>query len=203
MEEDIALADPFQPVLGERRVVGNRIIEIEPTEPPVCEVEPYLLAQLPLRADAEAVADDKHPDQQLGIDRRPADVAVEWTQLFVQVTKHRCHKNIDPAQQMALWDHVIEPEFVEQARLLSMLLPHHRRIFLPSFTQQESSFSPSCKPFFDSIDPKRTLSKLFYWRPTSCSSRGVDRRLLSFSAESRTSILSRNWLCSSAGSAPH
>src|SRR2546430_5601269 len=48
-----ALAEPVQPVLGERRVVGNRIIEIEPTEPPECEVEPYLLAQLPLRANAE------------------------------------------------------------------------------------------------------------------------------------------------------
>src|SRR2546430_12822617 len=142
-----ALAEPVQPVLGERRVVGNRIIEIEPTEPPVCEVEPYLLAQLPLRANAEAVADDKHPDQQLGIDRRPADVAIEWTQLFVQVTKHRCHKNIDPAQQMALRDHVIEPEFVEQARLLSMLLPHHRRIFLPHSLSRNHHSARHANPF--------------------------------------------------------
>jgi hypothetical protein len=79
-------------------VVGNRVIEIEPAEPPVCEMEPYLLAQLPLRADAEAIANDKHPDQQFGIDRRPDDVAVEWTQLLVQVAEHRCHEDIDPAQ---------------------------------------------------------------------------------------------------------
>jgi hypothetical protein len=77
MAQDVALTEPVQPVLGERRVVGNRVIEIKPAEPPVCEVEPHLLAQLPLGPDAEAVADDKHPDQQLGIDRRPADVAVE------------------------------------------------------------------------------------------------------------------------------
>jgi hypothetical protein len=38
--------------------------------------------------------------------------------------------------------------------LLSILSSHHRRIILPSFNQQESSFSPSRKPFFDSIDPK-------------------------------------------------
>jgi hypothetical protein len=35
--------------------------------------------------------------------------------------------------------------------LLSILSSHHRRIILPSFNQQESSFSPSRKPFFDSI----------------------------------------------------
>jgi hypothetical protein len=30
---------------------------------------------------------------------------------------------------VALRDHVIEPEFVEKVRLLSMLSSHHRRIF--------------------------------------------------------------------------
>src|SRR6266576_1801363 len=71
---------------------GTVVIEIEPAEPPVCEVEPHLLAQLPLGADAEAVADDKHPDQQLSIERRPADVAVERIQLLVQIAEHRCHE---------------------------------------------------------------------------------------------------------------
>jgi hypothetical protein len=58
---------------------GDLVIEIEPPEPPVREVKRYLFAQLPLRANAEALADEMHPDLQLGIDRRPADVAVEWT----------------------------------------------------------------------------------------------------------------------------
>src|ERR1700730_13353205 len=31
----------------------------------------------------------------------------------------------------------------------------NRRIILPLFNQQESSFSPSRKPFFDNIDPIR------------------------------------------------
>src|SRR5580704_12287329 len=154
--QNVALT--VQPVLGERRVVGNRVIEIEPAKPPVCEVEFYFLAQLPLGANAEAVANDKRPDQQLGIDRRSADGAVEWTQLFVQVAEHRCHENIDPAQQVPLRDHVIEPKFVEKVRLLSILSSHHRRIILPSFNQQESSFSPSRKPFFDSIDPDPTFA---------------------------------------------
>jgi hypothetical protein len=77
--------------------------------------------------------------------------------MFVQVTEHRCHKNVDPAQQVALRDHVSEPEFIKKVRLFSMLSPHHRRIFPLSFDEQESSFNPSRKPFFDSIDPTRTL----------------------------------------------
>src|ERR1700730_14776064 len=111
---------------------------------------------------AEAVANDKHPDQQLGIDRRSADGAVEWTQLFVQVAEHRSHENIDPAQQVPLRDHVIEPKFVEKVRLLSILSSHHRRIILPSFNQQESSFSPSRKPFFDSIGQKAKFNLTHY-----------------------------------------
>jgi hypothetical protein len=57
-----------------------------------------------------------------------------------------------------LRDHVIEPKFVEKVRLLSILSSHHRRIILPSFNQQESSFSPSRKPFFDSIDPLQNFA---------------------------------------------
>jgi hypothetical protein len=40
-----------------------------------------------------------------------------------------------------------------------MLSPHHRRIFPLSFNEQESSFSPSRKPFFDSIDPKPPFAR--------------------------------------------
>src|SRR6201993_367995 len=54
--QNIALTEPVQSVLGEGRVVGNGVIEIEPADPSVGEMEPHLLAQLPLGADAEAVA---------------------------------------------------------------------------------------------------------------------------------------------------
>jgi hypothetical protein len=40
-----------------------------------------LLAQPSLRANAEAVADDEHPDHQLGINRGPPDVAVIGPQM--------------------------------------------------------------------------------------------------------------------------
>ena len=126
MAQNIALTEPVQSVLGEGRVVRNGVIKIEPAKPSVCEMQPHLLAELPLGADAEAVAYDKHPGQQLGINRRPSDVAVERTQLLVQVAEHRCHENVDPAQQVALREHIIEPEFLKKARLFSMLSPHHQ-----------------------------------------------------------------------------
>src|SRR5437660_12697010 len=89
----------------------------------------------------------------MAVDRR-----VSESPTIVQVAEHRCHENIDPAQQVPLRDHVIEPKFVEKVRLLSILSSHHRRIIPPSFNQQESSFSPSRKPFFDSIKPRRTTT---------------------------------------------
>jgi hypothetical protein len=55
---------------------------------------------------------------------------------------------------VALRDHVIEPEFVKKARLVSIPSPHHRRI-LPIPFDQESSFGDSLKYFFDSIDPEQ------------------------------------------------
>jgi hypothetical protein len=67
-------------------MIGNRVIEIEPTEPSVGQMQLHFPAQLSLEADAVAVADDQHPDHELRIDRGPADVAVEWGQLLAQVS---------------------------------------------------------------------------------------------------------------------
>jgi hypothetical protein len=50
----------------------------------------YLLAQLPLKADAIAVAHRQHPDHELGIDRRSANVAVERRELLTRSMADRC-----------------------------------------------------------------------------------------------------------------
>lgn len=46
-----------------------------------------LIAQAPLRSDAEAVADQEHPDHELGINRRPADTTVEGCQVLPNLFK--------------------------------------------------------------------------------------------------------------------
>jgi hypothetical protein len=53
---------------------------------------------------------------------------VEWWGT-ASLRSSRQNQNVDSAQQVALRDHVIEPEFVEKVHLLSMLSSHHRRIF--------------------------------------------------------------------------
>ncbi len=79
--QQITVAEAAMPVLRESRVIGHLAIEAQPAKPAVGQVQVDLLAQPPLRADAEAVADDQHPDQQLRIDRRPSHLAVERRQL--------------------------------------------------------------------------------------------------------------------------
>src|SRR5712675_194343 len=73
------------PVLGERRVVRHFAIEPEPTEPAVGEVQVNLLAQPPFGTNAVAVANQQHPDQQFGINRRPASRAVKRRQVAANV----------------------------------------------------------------------------------------------------------------------
>src|SRR5437763_16136375 len=60
---------------------GTSPLSPEPAKPAIRQVEMHLFAQPPLRADAEAIADDQYPNQQLRIDRGPPDLTVEGRQL--------------------------------------------------------------------------------------------------------------------------
>src|SRR5215475_15537178 len=66
-------------------MIGNLVIELEAAEPTITEMKFDLLAQLPFKADAIAVANNEHPDHQLRIDRGPPDVAVERRQLLAKI----------------------------------------------------------------------------------------------------------------------
>jgi hypothetical protein len=66
-------------------VIGNSILNAEPAKPAIGEIERDLLAQAPLGADAVAIADEKHPDHQLWINRRAADVRVVRRELRSQI----------------------------------------------------------------------------------------------------------------------
>ena len=83
-------------------MIGHLVFKIEAAEPAVGQVKLDLLAQLALEADAVAVADDKHPQHELGIDRRPADLAVEGLQLLAKLTQHARYDWIDAPQEVAV-----------------------------------------------------------------------------------------------------
>ena len=56
-------------------MIRNLGVEIKPAEPAIGKMEFDLLAQLALRTDSVAIADNEHADQQLGVDRGAANLA--------------------------------------------------------------------------------------------------------------------------------
>jgi hypothetical protein len=58
----------------------------------------HLLAKPTLRANAEAIADQQHPDHQLRIDRRTPDLAIKWLQ--VSAGAGQLDEPIDRTQQV-------------------------------------------------------------------------------------------------------
>ena len=91
-------------------MIGYRVVELEAAKPPVRKMKFDLLAQPPLGANAVAITDDQHPDYQLGINRRPANLAVEGRQLVAKLSQYPCHHRIDPPQQMVCRDAPFEVE---------------------------------------------------------------------------------------------
>lgn len=64
-------------------MMWDLVIEIELAEPAKGKVQFDLLDEPALRADAVTVADDEHPHHELGIDRRPTNLAVVRTGRFL------------------------------------------------------------------------------------------------------------------------
>ena len=77
-------------------MIGHGTLKPESAEPPVCEVQMHLIAQPPLRTDAEAIADQQHADDQFRIDRGPACLTVEGPQLLAQT--RQIYEPVDRAQ---------------------------------------------------------------------------------------------------------
>ncbi len=65
-------------------MIRHLAVQVEPAKPSVREVEMDLLAEPALGPDAEAVADDQHPDHELGIGRGPTDLAVKRPEMRAQ-----------------------------------------------------------------------------------------------------------------------
>src|SRR5664280_240784 len=125
MAQDVAVTEAAVTIDRERRVIRYPVVEIEPAEPSVGEVQLDLLTQPPLGADAVTVTDNQHPQHELGVDRGPADVAVERGQHLAQVSQHPRHDRIDPAEQMVRRNAPFEVEQIEQLALIAPLPTHH------------------------------------------------------------------------------
>ena len=82
-----------------------------------------LLAQPPFRADTEAIADNQHPDQQLGIDRGSSYLAVVGFKM--RPNRRQIDEAVDLAQEVIVRDMTLKAEPVEQRLLHHPTLAHH------------------------------------------------------------------------------
>jgi hypothetical protein len=110
------------------------------------------LTEPPFGTDAHAVADDQHPQHQVGIDRGPADSAVERPQLCTDALQ--INKPVDAAKQMIPWHIIIEAEIIEQLRRRD-LHAHHRLSLLLQNTESAHR-SLHKREFINTIGAKRT-----------------------------------------------
>ena len=124
LAQKIALAKTAVAVLGERRMIGDVAVEPQATEPAIGKVEVDLVAQPPFGANAEAVADNEHPDHQLRIDRRATRLAVVRLQMRSNLRK--VDEPVDPAKQVIVGDMPLKAEAVEQRLLHHPPFAHHR-----------------------------------------------------------------------------
>ena len=84
------------------RVIRDAVAEVKAAKPPIRQVQMHLLAEPPLRPDAEAIAHQQHPDEEFRVDRRPPRMAVEIGE--VAADAGQVHEPINGPQQVVLWD---------------------------------------------------------------------------------------------------
>jgi hypothetical protein len=82
MTQNVAVTEAAVAIDRERRVIRHFVIKTEAAKPAISKMQLDFLAQPSLKADTVAVAHDQHPDHQLGVNRRPANVAVKGRQLL-------------------------------------------------------------------------------------------------------------------------
>ena len=159
LAQNVALAKAAMPVLGKRRMVWDLAVQAEAAEPAIGEIEMHFLAQAAFRANAQAIADKKHADHQLRIDRGAAGAAVERLQRGANAVE--IEMPIDPAQLMVLRHMIVEAEIIEKPSGCC-LSPHHRRISCKSAGKvNHEPRRPTTIEFFNKIRHKRTLQGRF------------------------------------------
>ena len=120
--EQFRFLKPPVPVLGERGVMRNLLIESQPGEPAPRQMHAQLFHQLALAGDAVQIADQQNAQQQFGVDRGPPGLAVA----VLQPLAHKLEADVlvDQPQQMVFRNVVFQTEVIEQ-RFRAVVLPHH------------------------------------------------------------------------------
>ena len=120
-----ALSKPSVAVLGKGRVIRGPVTQVDAAELTICQVQMHLFAEPPLGPDGKAIALQQHPDQQFGIDRWTAPVAVEIRKMGADSAQ--VDEPVHGPKQVVLGDVILQRELVEQSRLRLLPRPHHRQ----------------------------------------------------------------------------
>src|SRR4249919_2337139 len=112
------------PGTAEHRMVGYPILDAELAKPPIGQIDLYLGAQPPLRADRKHVAHKQHPDHQHRIDRRPTGMRVIARKFLVHPIQ--IEDAVDLPDQMIRRHYLVEIKPVEELTLSALSPPHHR-----------------------------------------------------------------------------
>jgi hypothetical protein len=102
-------------------------LQFGPGDPAILAGENYHLIAVmsPLMAPKQTFRGSGWESAKLGVNRRPANVAVKGRQLLMQVSHDLRYFWIDPAQQMAFRNTPFEIEEVKQLALIATLPTHH------------------------------------------------------------------------------
>src|SRR5262249_26516788 len=94
-----------------------------------------------------------------GVDRRPANLAVERLQLLAKVSQYPAHDRVDAAQQMVRRNTTFEVEEIEQLALIGLLSTHHDPPPSQTMSRRRNHDSPLITSiFFNGIGQKRKTS---------------------------------------------
>lgn len=108
LARDVRFQQPVA-VLGKRRGVPDRRIDVDPDEPPEQQVVVDLLHQLPLRADREERLQQCRAQQLFRRDRRPASRRVKRGKVARQSAQHIVNQRPDRAQRMIRCNPILQP----------------------------------------------------------------------------------------------
>lgn len=95
------------------------ILDAELAKPSISQIDLHLGAEPTLGTKCKYVAQDQHPDHEHRINRRPASVGVEWSELVVHPTQ--VQKTVDLPYQVINRHHLVEIKGVKELALIALL----------------------------------------------------------------------------------
>jgi hypothetical protein len=110
-----------------------------------------LLAQPPLRANAEAISHQQHPDKEFRINRRAACIAVKRSEILAD--SRQVNEAINRTQHVNLRDVIVNGKLIKQCASPFLLWTHHRKQSPASIGKVNQQAASRSKRVFNKIIP--------------------------------------------------